>query len=254
MESKEDHDIFSIVANTIMKWYEQTHTTMAVARKPRGPLNSEFMGVLLAARKQTEGALTTLANKNILSTHVLLRVLVETHIFLMWALNAPAKDEKTKSEEVYKRFKRWDYARLIKDKKLSENLPQTPETESNVEKVNGDIEKYQKEGVKELPNIRQLYEDLGSEWKELYARLYMKYCRAVHLNRNVTTDLSSLQYEDGEAKAVLYKDDIEPDGDELLVLASISCDINKAIRGFYNWHSDAMQDEYEQLRSKLVKT
>ena len=188
-----------------------------------------------------------MANRNILSTHALLRVLVETHIFLMWALNVPVKDDKTKFQEVYKRFKRWDYTRLMEDKRLFENLPQTPETKSNVEKVNGDIEKFQKEGVKELPNIRQLYEDLGSEWKELYARLYMKYCRAVHLNRNVTTALSYLDYGDGEPKAVLYKDDIEPDGNELLAVASISCDINKAIRGFYDWHSDAMQKEYEQI-------
>ena len=194
-----------------------------------------------------------MANRNILSTHALLRVLVETHIFLMWALNVPVKDDKTKFQEVYKRFKRWDYTRLMEDKRLFENLPQTPETKSNVEKVNGDIEKFQKEGVKELPNIRQLYEDLGSEWKELYARLYMKYCQAVHLNRNVTTALSYLDYGDGEPKAVLYKDDIEPDGNELLAVASISCDINKAIRGFYDWHSDAMQNECEQVKSTLVK-
>jgi len=253
MESKENHDNFSITANTIIKWYDQTHTTMTITRKPPSPLNSELMGILLAAKKQTEGALTTLANKNILSTNALFRILVETHIFLMWALNAPANDEKTKSDEVYKRFRRWEHTRLIKDKSLLENLPRTPEIESNIEKIKKEIEKFQKDGVKELPNIKQLYEDLGSEWKEVYARLYMKYCRAVHLNRNVTQQLSWIQYENGEPTAVLYKDDIEADGDELLIVASISCDINKAIRGFYDWHSDAMQKEYEELRSRLVK-
>ena len=92
MESKENYDIFSIAANTIIRWYDQTHTTMTVARKPPSPLNSEFMGILLAAKKH-----------------------------------------------------------------------------------------------------------------------------------------------------------------ELLIVASISCDINKAIRGFYDWHSDAMQNEYEQLKSRLIK-
>jgi len=53
MESKENCDIFSIVANTIINWYEQTHITMNVARKPPSRLNSEFMGILLAAKKQT---------------------------------------------------------------------------------------------------------------------------------------------------------------------------------------------------------
>jgi len=39
----------------------------------------------------------------------------------------------------------------------------------------------------------------------------------------------------------------------LLIVASISCDINKAIRSFYDWHSDAMQNEYRQLQTRLVK-
>ena len=252
MESKENCDTFRIAANTIIKWYEQTHTTMTVARKPPSPLNSESMGILLAAKKQTEGALTTLANKNILSTHALLRILVETHIVLIWALNAPANEEKTKSDEVYKRFRRWDYTRLTKDKKMLENLPRNSEIESNIEEVKKDIDKLNKEGIKELPNIKQLYENLGSEWKEVYARLYMKLCRAVHLNRNVTQRLSWIRYENEKPKEVLYKDDIESDGDELLNIASISCDINKAIRSFYDWHSEAIQNEYEQLKSWLV--
>lgn len=108
MESKDNCDIFRVVANTRMKWYDQTHITMTIARQHPSRLNSEIMGILLAAKKQTEGALTTLANNNILSTHALLRILVETHIVLIWALNAPANEEKTKSAEVYKRFRRWD--------------------------------------------------------------------------------------------------------------------------------------------------
>lgn len=249
----ENHDIFNIAAHTIIEWYNQTHITMTIARKPPSPLNSEIMGIILAAKKQTDGALTTLANKHILSTHALLRIIVETHIFLIWALNAPANKENTKSDEVYKRFRRWDCARLTKDMKLLDNLPRTPEIETNIENIKKEIEKFQKDGVKELPTIKQLYEDLGSEWKEVYAKFYMKYCRAIHLNRNVTQQLSWVKYENGEPKAVLYKDDIEPDGDELLIIASISCDINKAIRGFYDWHSEAMQNEYEKLKSRLVK-
>ena len=153
MQSEGNHDVLSSVANTIIKWYEQTHTTMTVARKPPSPLNSELMGILLAAKKQTEGALTTLANKNILSTHALLRILIETHIFLIWALSAPANKEKAKSDEVYKRFRRWDCTRLKKDKTLLENLPRTPEIESNIQKAKEDIEKLQKNGVKELPTL-----------------------------------------------------------------------------------------------------
>ncbi|MHC4559082.1 MAG: DUF5677 domain-containing protein [Planctomycetota bacterium] len=254
MENKENPDIFSIVANTTIRWYEQTHTTMTISRVPPSLVNSEFMGILLAAKKQTEGALTTLANKNILSTHALLRVLVETFVVLKWVLNAPANEENTKSAEVYKRFRRWDYTRLTKDKKLLENLPRNQEIESALEKVKSDIKKLETDGIKGLPPYKQLYNDiLGEESAEMYAKTYRTYSRAVHLDRNVTQELARIQYEKGEPKSVLYKDDIEADGDELLIVASVSCDINKAIRGFYDWHSDAMQNEYEQLRSRLVK-
>ena len=260
MESKENHDIFNISAHTIIKWYDQTHITMTVARKSPSPLNSEIMGILLAAKKQTEGALTTLANKNILSTHALLRILVETFIVLVWALDERESEENTKSDEVYKKLKRWDLTRVSKDKALLENLPRNTEIERAIEKDETDINRYKEDGIEKLPSYEQLFRDLGGkepdkvkECTEAYAKFYRRYSQAVHLNRNVTQKLAWTQYESGEPKAILYKDDIEADGDELLIVASISCDINKAIRGFYDWHSDAMQNEYEQLKSRLVK-
>jgi len=260
MERKENHDIFSIAAHTIIKWYDQTHTTMTVARKPPSPLNSEIMGIILAAKKQTEGALTTLANKNILSTHVLLRILVETFIVLAWALDADTKKETTKSDKAYKRFRRWDYTRLKKDKALLENLPRTKEIESAIEKAEKYINTFKEDGINILPSYEQLFRDLGGkdpakvkECMEAYAKFYRRYSRAVHLNRNVTQKLAWIQFENEEPKKVLYKDDIDADGDELLIIASISCDINQAVRSFYDWHSDAMQNEYEELKSKLVK-
>ncbi len=251
MESNGNHDILSIAAHTVIKWYDQTHTHM-IAKKPHSSLSIELMGILLAARAQTLGALTTLASKHILSTHALLRILVETHIVLMWALNAPTNEEEAKSSEVYKRFRRWDYTRLRKDKTLIESLPQTPEIKSEIEKAKNDIDKLRGEGLRELPNTRQLYEDLGSEWKEVYATHYMKYCRAVHLNRNVTQKLVWIRHENGERKTILHKDDIAADGNELLVVADMSCQINIAIRGFYDWPFDAMKNEYEELKSTLV--
>ena len=253
MESKGNYDIFNLAADTIIKWYEQTRTTMTIAIKPASDLDVELMGILLATRKQALGALTTLANKHILSAHSLLRILTEHHIVLLWALNVPLQDKKAKSDEVYKRLRRWDYTRLKKDKALLENLLRTPEIESVIEKAKAGIERYKEYDIKELPNIKQLYDDLGEEWGEVYARFYMIYSRAVHLNRNVTQKLAWIQNENEKPKAILYKDDVEPDGDELLNIASISCDINKAIRGFYGWNSDAMQGEYRELESRLVK-
>jgi hypothetical protein len=259
MESKENYDVISIVADNVIKWYDQTHTTMTIARIPCSLVNSEVEGILLAARKQTLGTLTTLADKNILSTHALLRILVETFVVLAWVLKVSASEEKARLDEVYKRLRRWDHTRLRKDKALLEDLPQTTEIESAIEKAKADIEKYKKDDIEELPNYQQLFRDLGDkpekvkEWVETYAQFYRKYSRAIHLNRNVTQNLAWIQYENEKPKAVLYKDDIESDGDELLNIASISCDINKAIRDFYGWQSYPMQNEYKQLELRLEK-
>ena len=249
-----NYDIFSFVADTIIKWYDQTFTAITTAIKPVSRLEVELMGILLAAKKETKGTLTTFANKHILPTHALLRILVETYIFLLWCLNVPANEKKTKSDEVYKRLRRWDYTRLKKDKALLENLPPTTEIESAIMKAETDIEKLQKNDIKELPNIKQLCHDLGRELEEVYVRLYMRYSRAVHLNRNITQKLVSIQNENEKPNTILYKDDIKPNGDELITIASISYDINKVIRDFYGRQSDIMQNEYKQLESKLAKT
>jgi len=257
-QTEEKGDIFNLVADTIMKWYEQTFTTFTIAKPERRGTDIELSGILLVAKKQTLGALTTLANKHILPTHALLRTLVETYIVLVWALSNLPNDKKPTSDEVYKKLRRWDYTRLKKDEKFLEDLSQTPKIESAIGKVKGDIEKLQKKGIKELPNCKQLFRSLGGgdpkkekECDELYARLYRRYSRAVHLNRNVSQQLVWKQ-DESEKPKLLYKYDIEPDGNELFIMASISCDINKAVRGFYGWQSDAIQNECEQLKSKLA--
>lgn len=88
MENNRNDDIFSLIANTVIKWYEQTHIAITQI-KPISPLDIELMGIVLAARQQTLGALATLAHNHILPTHALLRCLLETHIVLAWILNGP---------------------------------------------------------------------------------------------------------------------------------------------------------------------
>ena len=258
MENKGKHDIFNLTADTMIKWYDQTFTTFTIAKPERRGTDIELSGILLVARKQTLGALTTLANKHILSTHALLRVLIETYIVLVWVLSDLPNDKKPTSDEVYKKLRRWDHTRLKKDEKLLKSLPRTPKIESAIGKVKKEIKKLQRGRIKQLPNNKQLFRSLGGgdqnkekECDELYARLFAKYSRAVHLNRNVSQQLVCKQ-DESENPKLLYKYDIEPDGNELLIMASISCDINKAVRGFYGCQSDAIQNEYKQLESKLA--
>jgi len=254
MESKGNYDIFNVAADIIIRWYEQTQTTITKRNPIRPNFDSELLGILLAAKSQTAGALTTLANNHILSTHGLLRILVETYVVLRWALNVSSSDEKTRSDEVYKRLSSWELDRLYKDKTFLAEQPQTLETKSNLGQVKSDIDKFEKAGIKKLPCVQQLYNDLGKGWGKVYTAFYRKYSRAVHLNRNITQQLAWIEFENENPKAVLYKDDIEADGDELLNIASISCDINIAIRDFYGWHFETIRDEYERIKSELAKT
>ena len=136
MQSEGNHDILSSVANTIIGWYEQTQNIIKNRKLVRPNFDSELLGILLAAKSQTSGALKTLANGHMLSTHALLRVLVETFVVIAWALNVEAdEEEKSKCDEVYKRLRRWDYTRLKKDKALLEGLSRIPEVESAIKKA-----------------------------------------------------------------------------------------------------------------------
>jgi len=250
MKAKQDEEILANATNTIIRWYEETRITITTALKPIKTLDVELLGILLAARKHTLGALTTLTNEHIIPTHALLRVLCEIHIVLLWAMNAPTKKNENKSDAVYSRLRSWDHSRLIKHKNLLENLPETAETKKSIKKIEGNISESKKQGIKSMPSVKQIFDELGQAWAEVYPKFYQFYCRSIHLDRNITQELAHL---DRGSNHILYKNDIEPRGNELLHIASISCDINKMVRNFYDWHVDLIQKEYENLQSMLGK-
>jgi len=250
MEYKKGYENFNIAADIIIKWYEQTFNAIIVTIKSSSRTDVELLGILLAAKKQTLGILTVLHNEHLLSTHALLRTLIEIHVVLLWALNVEEKEKESKSLEVYKRLKRWDLTRLEEDEKLFKNLPQNDNLKNLIDQISEDINKLKREGIKVLPNCHDLYKDLGDEWIDVYS-FYRKYSQAVHLNRNSTQQLAWMQNRNGKSEAILYKDDIESNGDELLDVASVSCDINMAVRIYYDWHVDSMKKEYEQLKLKI---
>ena len=170
-----------------------------------------------------------------------------------------AEEEKEKCNQVYQKLRSWDLSRLRKDKTLLENLNSTTEIKEALGKIKSDIEKLRNDDIKEIPKFEQLFNDLGDTpedkklCKELYTKFYRHYSRAVHLNRDITQQLAWIKYENEEPVAVLYESDIKYDGDELLNIACISCDINKIIRLFYGWHFEAMQEDYEQIKLELSK-
>lgn len=253
MENKKQYNIFDITAEIIIKWFDQTHSTMTIALKNIRPSDVELMGVLLTARKQTLGALTTLANNHFLPTHALLRILVEILGVLLWAFNTSEDENISKNEAVYKRLRSWDLHRLKKDRAFLLNLPQNDEIKKAVCEANEKLEELKEQGLEEFPNYRELFLSLGDEWFEVYAHYYRKYSRSIHLDRNITQELAWLEQDDDKPKSILYKEDVEPEGYELLDIASVSSDINRAIRDYYGWQTKPMQKEYEELKLELIK-
>ncbi|MBN2136571.1 MAG: hypothetical protein JW720_02075, partial [Sedimentisphaerales bacterium] len=54
-----------------------------------------------------------------------------------------------------------------------------------------------------------------------------------------------------DQEGIVWKYDLGTDGDEQMTIASISFDINRAIREFFGWQSAAMECEYRQLSSAI---
>jgi hypothetical protein len=253
MENQKQYNIFNIAAETIIKWFDQTHFTMTIALKNSSQLDVELMGILLAARKQTIGTLTTLANNHILPTHALLRMLVEILGVLLWAFNIPENGNISKNEAVHKRLRSWDLHRLKKDKAFLLDLPQNEEIKKAVYEANEKIKELKEQRLEEFPNYRDLFLSLGDKWLEVYAHYYRKYSRSVHIDRNITQKLTWLEEDNDKPMSILYKKDVDPEGYELLDIASISSDINRALRDFYGWQTKGMQKEYEELKLELTK-
>jgi len=257
-ENKRNQNNFHVAADMIIKWYEETYSTMIIAVHPKRNLDLELMRILLAAKKQTLGTLTLLANNHILPTHALIRILSEIWVVLAWVLKPPKDKERANPDDAYKKLRQWDYTRLKKDIALLKDLSQTPEIESAVENAEQTKAKLDEDDIEELPNYQQMFRELGDnpeekkEFEKLYAKIYRKYSRAVHLNRNVTQNFIQIKNEDSQSAAMLYENDTKPDGEELMHIICISNDINKGIRDFYGWHIKTIQNEYKQLEKMFI--
>ena len=253
MKSEENQDIFNTAADTIIKWYQETHSTMNIVVHPKRNSDIELMRILLAAKKQTLGALTLLANSHILPTHALIRVLAEIWVVLIWALKPSKGEEGANSDGVYKKLKQWDITRLREDIALLKELSPSPEIKSAIKKAEEAKEKLEKIGIEKLPKYQQLFRKLGDNpkeqkmFEEVYARIYRKYSRAVHLNRNTTENFIQIKNENASPTSIIYHDDIKSDGEELMNIICISSDINKAIRNFYGWGIKTIQSECKHL-------
>ncbi len=242
------------IEETINKWFEQTFEKFQKEVHPPTEDDLLLAGVLFTSRKYVRTVLLLLAQKHSLPAKALLRILCELFVKILWCLNVRGDTAEIK-QAVHNNFQRWDYLRLIQDKKLLEKLAKSAtgdfkiKVQRSLKKADSDFEKYKKRGVKRMPDTASLFEVLSrdeSAMNLIYPKVYQNYNRAVHLDRNT---FSRLVRHEGD-RIVCY-DDWDDDINDLYANCScMACDINILIRKYFDWPVDAIRQECLNLTSK----
>jgi len=241
---------------TIDKWFEQTFEKFQKEVHPPAENDLFLAGVLFASRKYVRAVLLLLSQKHALPAKALLRCQCELFVKTLWCLNVKGDTEVAK-QAIHDNFQRWDYSRLIEDKKLLTDMAKYAEgdfkrdLQLSLEKVAKDVEEYKSRGIKMIEKVpflcAKLSHDRGKEEMErIYPEIYRNYSRAIHLDRNT---FSRLVRHEGERIACY--DDWDDDIDNLYAnCLCMACDINILIREYYNWPIGKLRREHGALVSK----
>ncbi len=212
-----------------------------------------MMGVLRYSRHCSITIFLLLRQEVKLSTMVLLRVYLELYVKLCWCLKNDPNPQKDHKDEVYDRFKRWDYKRLTERRKLLNKLLEVTKDNSRSgiceakKKADDSIEEYKKQRLKCMPDVSQIFKELPEDFQEIYPKLYQRFNQAVHPDMDFIRKMVI-----NTGKAYVCSCDVNEDIQELkLYLLSMSCDINRMIRDFYGWDSAEMQKEYNLMVKQL---
>lgn len=249
------------------KWFDKTFAMYQEKVHPPRGVDLLIMGVLRYSRHYSITTFLLLGQEVKLSAMVLLRVYLELYVKFHWCLITDSNSQKNQQDQVYDRFKRWDYKRLLEQKnRLNKQLEitnlETTNDNSRSEiceaqkKTDDCIEEYKRQKVKCIPDIWQILKELSEteEFKEspekimkIYTNLYQRFNQAIHPN---TDFIRKMVINTG--KAYVFSSDVNEDIQELkLCLFSMSCDINRMIRDFYGWDSAEMQMEYNLIVKQL---
>ncbi len=252
------------------KWFDKTFAMYQEKVHPPRGVDLLMMGVLRYSRHCSITIFLLLSQEVKLSTMVLLRVYLELYVKLCWCLKNDPNPQKNHKDEVYDRFKRWDYKRLIEKKKLLKKELEVIEESSKPEafkdrkseickakkEADGEIEKYKRQKVKCIPDVWRILKELSEteyfqespeDILRIYPRLYQRFNQAIHPDMDFIRKMVI-----NTGKAYVCSCDVNEDIRELkLYLLSMSCDINRMIRDFYGWDSAEMQKEYNLMVKQL---
>jgi len=239
------------IDSTVDNWFRESLQLIKILTGADNLLAS----VLLCA-KHVISILLLLANNHKLPAQALLRVLCELYVKLVWSLGRPKKLSK---DDIYKRFLRFDYTRVIKHKKILINLaksyPNSSDINTSLVKAEESIEYFKNQRVNALPDVAEIFRQVDKahatkEWTEqIYPKIYQDFSGAIHSDMRILRQFA--QYD----KIAPYNDDVEYPIDTLkLHCVSMACDINLVIRDEYEATgeiSEQMQKEYKSIISKL---
>lgn len=242
------------INSTVDNWFRES-LQLINSHKHTGADNL-LASVLLCAKKHVISILLLLTNNHKLPAQALLRVLCELFVKLVWSLGRPKKLSK---DDIYKRFLRFDYTRVIKHEKILLNLaksyPNSSDINASLVKAEESIEYYKNRRVKALPDVAEIFRQVDKahvtkEWTEhIYPKIYQDFSGAIHSDMRILRQF--VQYD----KIAPYNDDVEYSIDTLkLHCVSMACDINLVIRDQYEATggiSEQMQKEYKSIISKL---
>lgn len=251
------------VDKTLDKWFDETFAMYQEKVHPSRGVDLLIMGVLRYSRHCSIVIFSLLEQEIKLSTMALLRVYLELYLKLCWCLKNDPNSQKNHKDEVYDKFKRWDYKRLVEHRNLLNKLLEVTKDNSRSEiceaqkKVGDCIGEYKKQRLKCMPDMWQILKELSEaeEFQEfpeeilkLYPKLYQRFNKAVHPDMDF---IRKMVIYTGEAFICVC--DANEDIKELkLYLLSMSCDINRMIREFYGWDSTEMQRDYNLIVKQLT--
>lgn len=251
------------------KWFDKTFGMYQEKVHPPRRVDLLMMGVLRYSRHCSITTFSLLRQEAKLSSMVLLRVYLELYIKLNWCLINDPTSQKDHKDEAYARFRRWDFKRLIEQRKLFKKELEviegssTPEAFKDrrseickaIKKADRFIAENRTKKLKCTPDIWQMLKEISEEKTQhspedilrVYPGLYQRFNKSVHPDMDFIRKMVT-----NTGKAYICDCDVNEDIQELkLYLLSMSCDINRMIRDFYGWDSAEMQKEYNLMVKPL---
>jgi len=247
------------INETINKCFDETFAQIQKISKAPRELDTLLIGVLHCARKYCNAIFVLLGNEHKMPAAALLRILCELYVKMRWCFKVSDKADKPATGNIiFQRFRQWDYARVIENRKILRNISKirSGDYKQQIDKALKEAEKsvanYKNQGLRCMPNTAKIFKELPEEWsREVYPWVYQNFSRAVHVDMKLIREM--VRHSGGQLQC--FSDPPSYKTSELLLYCiSMGCDINRLLRRHYGCDYDKMQCEYDTIVHQSGKT